>query len=372
VIADFEAKNPNIKIDLQIKSDVEGAYLPALLAGAAGGDLPEIYAPHVHSVEFGQKGLGADLLKELGADFMADFFPSANSMFLDKGAQYAVGWMAQTMGFYYDPDLFAKAGITGEPETWDDMIAASNQIKSKISGNLGMMQAANNGFSVNDLWFPMITGFSNDPVTVQQLDTHQAKWTDKPVADALALYRKTLDGGLWQNGQTGMDQVACLNALYAGKGAAFYSGSWNPGRIYKDAPPDLVKRLKIMKTPAVAAGGRHWTGNSAGAAFSVANKSPNKDAALTFMKYLYSPEVYAWTMSQSVSLPATKSGAAQVTDPIIKTMASWLPDGCRHWLTGPAGQIVADTIMDFTAGKVTDPQAAAQAMETGAAKLKYS
>ena len=372
VIADFEALNPNIKVDLQLKADVTGAYLPALLAAAAADDLPEIYAPHVHSVEFGKQGLGADLLKELGADFMADFFPSANSMFLDKGAQYAVGWMAQTMGFYYDPDMFTAAGIDGEPETWDDMTAASNQIKSKLSGNLGMMQDATSGYSVNDLWFPMITGFSDDPDTVRQLDAHEAKWTDQPVVDALTLYRKTLDGGLWQEGQTGMNQESCLNALYTGKGAAFYSGSWNPGRIYKDAPPELLKRLKVMKTPAVAAGGRHWTGNSAGAAFSVANHSPNKDAALTFMKYLYSPDVYAWTMSESVSLPATKSAAAQVTDPIIKTMGSWLVDGCRHWLTGPAGQVIADTIMEFTAGNMTDPQATAEIMEEGAAKLTYS
>lgn len=372
VIADFEALNPNIKVDLQILSDVTGAYLPALLAAAAADDVPEIYAPHVHSVEFGKQGLGADLLKELGADFMADFFPSANSMFLDGEAQYAVGWMAQTMGFYYDPAFFEQAGIDGEPETWDDMITVSNQIKSRVSGNLGMMQAASDGFSVNDLWFPMITGFSDDPDTVRQLDAHELPWTDQSVVDALTLYRKTLDEGLWQSGQTGMTQEACLLALYNGLGAGFYSGSWNPGRIYKDAPPDLLERLKVMKTPAVEAGGRHWTGNSAGAAFSVANHSPNKDAALTFMRYLYSPDVYSWTMSESVSLPATRSAADQVTDPIIKTMASWLPDGCRHWLTGPAGQVVADTIMAFTAGQVTDPVATAQTMEDGAAPLDYS
>ena len=372
IVADFEALNPNIKVDLQIKADVEGAYLPALLAAAAADDLPEIYAPHVYSVEFGRNGLAADLLKELGADFMSDFFPSANSMFLAGGAQYAVGWMAQTMGFYYDPDIFAAAGIDGEPATWDEMTVASNMIKEKVAGNLGMMQEANNGFSVNDLWFPMITGFSGDPDTVRALDAGEIPWTDQSVVDALTLYRRTLDEGLWAEGQTGMDQVACLNALYAGKGAAFYSGSWNPGRIYKDAPPELLERLKVMKTPAVAAGGRHWTGNSAGAAFSVANNSPNKDAALTFMKYLYSPDVYAWTMSESVSLPATKSAAEQVTDPIIKTMASWLPDGCRHWLTGPAGQIVADTIMEFTAGNITDPMVAAQTMQDGAADLDYS
>jgi len=77
-------------------------------------------------------------------------------------------------------------------------------------------------------------------------------------------------------------------------------------------------------------------------------------------------------MSDSKSMPSTKTAADQVTDPLIKTMASWLGDGCRHWLTGPAGQVIADAIMDFTAGKTTDPVAVAQLMEDGAAKLDYS
>ena len=165
-----------------------------------------------------------------------------------------------------------------------------------------------------------------------------------------------------------MQQADCTNALYAGKAAGFYSGSWNPPGMYKSAPKDLMARLRVMKTPAAVAGGRHWTGNSAGAAFSVAN-GPNKDAALTFFKYMYSADVYAYIMSASIALPATKSAAAAVTDPLIKTMASWLPDGCRHWLTGPAGQAVADAIEAFTQTP-TDPTATAQAMEDGASKVQ--
>jgi ABC-type glycerol-3-phosphate transport system substrate-binding protein len=371
IIADFEASHPNIKIDLQLKTDVAGAYLPALLAAAAADDLPEIYAPHVHSVTFGKQGLGADLAKTLGADFMTDFFPSTISMFTDGPAVYAVGWMAQTMGIYYDPDLFAKAGITGEPETWDDLIAASNQIKTKIPGNLGILQAAPDGFSVQDTWLPMITDITNDPDTVRKLDYHELLWTDKAVVDSLTLYKKTIDGNLWEPNMTSMTQELCRQALYTGQAAGFLSGSWNPGTFYKEGPADLMKRLKVMKIPALTAGGRHWTGNSAGAAFSLSNHSKNKEAAVEFFKYLYSPAVYGWAMSDSKSMPSTKAASAQVSDPLIKVMSSWLGDGCRHWLTGPAGQVIADAIMDFTAGKTTDPMAVAQLMEDGAAKLKY-
>lgn len=371
VISDFEEANPNIKVEMRLITDVEGAYLPALLAAAAGDDLPEIYAPHVHSVEFGRQGLAADLKAELGAEFIDAFFPSMNSMFVLGDAQYAVGWMGQTMGIYYDPEMFAAAGIDGEPETWDEMIEAANLIKSNVSGNLGVMQQADNGFSVCDTWLPMITLYSDDPDTLRQLDERDgATWTDQAVVDSLTLYQRTIDEGLWQENMTGMDNTACLNAMYAGAGAAYYSGSWNPPTFYADGPPELVERLKVMKTPTLEAGGRHWTGNSAGAAYSVSEHSPNKDAALTFMQYLYSPEVYSKVMIDSSSMPATKAAAELVTDPLILTMASWLPDGCRHWLVGPAGQIVADTAMELTAGNI-DAAGAAEAIEATAATLDY-
>src|SRR5690242_18792122 len=41
IISDFEAKNPNIKVDLQLKTDVTGAYLPALLAAASSGNVDD-------------------------------------------------------------------------------------------------------------------------------------------------------------------------------------------------------------------------------------------------------------------------------------------------------------------------------------------
>ena len=127
-------------------------------------------------------------------------------MFVLGDAQYAIGWMAQTMGIYYDPEMFAAAGIDGEPETWDEMIEAANLIKSNVSGNLGVMQQADNGFSVCDTWLPMITCYSDDPDTLRQLDERDgAKWTDQPVVDSLTLYQRTIDEGLWQENMTGMD-----------------------------------------------------------------------------------------------------------------------------------------------------------------------
>ena len=42
-----------------------------------------------------------------------------------NGKQYAIPYSLGVVGFWYDKELFAKAGITSPPKTWPQFIAAS-------------------------------------------------------------------------------------------------------------------------------------------------------------------------------------------------------------------------------------------------------
>ncbi len=127
LIEKFEAAHSNIKIENRIFGTPD-QYLPALQAAVAGGDVPEIFAPHTRALTYGTGGISADLKKDLGDDFLKDFFDSANQEYTLDGKQYAVGWMAQTFGLFYNPDLLKKAGVgEDEIETWDDLIAAARE-----------------------------------------------------------------------------------------------------------------------------------------------------------------------------------------------------------------------------------------------------
>ena len=101
-----------------------------------------------------------------------------------------------------------------------------------------------------------------------------------------------------------------------------------------------------MKTPALAAGAKHWTANQAGAGWAVSETSKNKDAALAFMKFLYDPANYSPTMNNSNSMPATKSAAGRIELPIMKQMTSWLldGDGCPHIPFGPGSVAAGDPL----------------------------
>ncbi len=69
LIEKFEAAHSNIKVENRIFGTPD-QYLPALQAAVAGGDVPEIFAPHTRALTYGTGGISADLKKELGDDFL--------------------------------------------------------------------------------------------------------------------------------------------------------------------------------------------------------------------------------------------------------------------------------------------------------------
>jgi ABC-type glycerol-3-phosphate transport system substrate-binding protein len=368
VLKDFESKHPNITVKMRIFGTPD-QYLPALTAAVSGGDVPEIFAPHVRAITYGKQGISADLKKDLGQDFLKDFFPAENQEYTADGKQYAIGWEAQTFGIYYNPDLFAKAGVDGEPETWDDLIAAAKKVNA--TGKSSVAFSANPGVSALDFFLPLITQVTDDPTYFLKLDQLAPgfKWTNKPVVDALTLNDKIVKAGVFQKGTTGTAGEQASQLFYTSAAAMLYSGSWEPSGFITNASPAFVKKYKVMKTPAIRSGARHWTADQAGAGFAVSETSKAKDAALELIKYLYTPDIYSKLMNESASMAATVSGVAKATDPKIKQMAAWLPDGCPHIPFGAGSPAAGDPLQKIFESSAS-PQQVAQDMQNAVVNAK--
>ena len=363
LISEFEAANPTITIENRVFGDTD-SYLPALQAAVAGGNPPEIFAPHVLALQYGNAGISADLTAELGSDFTADFFDSTNQEYTDNGKQYALGWMAQTFGIFYDPAMLQQAGVD-VPETWDDLMAASLAIEQK-TGKIGTLFANSPGTNGLDFFLPMITQLTDDPTFVLKLDklSDGLTWEHPVVVEALALVDKLVRGGTFQDGINATQTNQAEQLLYTGQGAMLYMGSWVPQDFTQNAPPEFVQSYKVMETPAIRSGAKHWCANQAGAGLAVSATSPNKNAALEFIRFLYDTDRYAKTMNDSNSMPSTKSAAEQVGDPVLKQMTSWLLEGngCPHILFGPGSSATADPLAAMIDG-ATNPQQTAAAMQ---------
>ncbi|HET6293264.1 MAG TPA: extracellular solute-binding protein [Kribbella sp.] len=371
LIEKFEAAHSNIKIENRVFGTPD-QYLPALQAAVAGGDVPEIFAPHTRALTYGTGGVSADLKKDLGDDFLKDFFDSANQEYTLDGKQYAVGWMAQTFGLFYNPDLLKKAGVgEDEIETWDDLIAAAAKIRAL--GKHPVAISCNPTTSSLDFFLPLVTQVADDPTYYLKLDQLQdgLNYEDPKIIQALELNQRIVKGGVFQPGTTGTTGDQLAQIFYSEKAAMLYNGSWTPQGLSKDAPPAFAKKYKVMKTPAIAAGKRHWCANQAGAGWAVSETSKNKDAALEVLKFLYSADQYSPTMNDSNSMPATKSAAGRIELPIMKQMTSWLldGDGCPHIPFGPGSVAAGDPLSKIFDG-TGQPAAVAKEMQQAVLNAK--
>jgi ABC-type glycerol-3-phosphate transport system substrate-binding protein len=356
---EFNATHPDIQVEIRVYGGTTD-YLPTLEAAIAGGEAPDILAPHVHAIEYGLAGQTVDMKEVLGEEFTGQFFPSTQRQFSAGDAQYAVGWMAQTFGFFYNPALFEQAGVE-PPETWDELIEVSGKLKEK-----GIVPWA---FNEADKWLgadfflPLITQVSDDPNLVYDLDEHTKEgvsWNSEPVIEALRLIDRLVKAEVFQEGVVGTNWDQSTALFYNGGAAMMFAGSWVPQGIVQNAPEEFAKSYGVFKTPAWSEGKRHWTGNQAGAAFSI-NANGNVEAAAEFMKWLYEADRYSETMNNSLSMPSTEAAAEQVSDPIMKEMTSWLVDGAPHILFGKGSwDAVSNGVQAVFAQTLTPEEAAAQ------------
>jgi ABC-type glycerol-3-phosphate transport system substrate-binding protein len=359
LVEEFNEANPNIEVENRIYGGEE--YLQVLEAAIAGGTGPDILGPHVHAIEYGLAGQTVALNDTLGEEFLSQFFPSTRRQFTAEGKQYAIGWMAQTFGFFYNPPMLEAAGVE-VPGTWDELIAASAGIKE--TGAIPWAFNESDKWLGADFFLPLITQVTDNPDLVYELDDHTtgASWDSEPVIEALGLIPKLVEAGVFQEGVNGTDWSQSTALFYSGKAAQFFAGSWVPQGIATDAPPELAEAYRVFKTPAWASGKKNWCGNQAGAALAINAKGHIPESA-EYIKFIYEPERYSRTMNNSLSMPSTSASAEQVDSPIMKEMTSWLVDGAPHILFGKGSWDAVSNAVQGVFGLTLTPADAAKQIE---------
>lgn len=348
-------------------------YSPALESAVSAGSTPDIFAPATLALSYGESGIALDLKGALGARFLDGFFPSINKEYSANGKQYAIGWEAQMFGIFYNPDIMRKAGVD-VPETWDDLISAAGTIKSK-TGKVPVALNGNPSNNAADFFLPLITQASDDPNLVYQLDQQVGgkKWTDPYVVQAFEMLQRLQSNHVFETGADAVTYNEALALFYTQKSAMLYFGSFIVPGLLTSATKEFNKLYRVAQTPAWKSGARHWAGNQAGAGWSVSAKSPNVDAAVEFLKFIYEPSRYAVIMQKSSAMAATIAAAAKGQNPIVREMASWIKDnGSNHILFGVGSETAAGNAAAAVIGGKLTPQKAAAQIQTQVDQARHA
>lgn len=187
VIADFEATNPEIDVELQ-NFDHEG-YKTAIrnFLTADAPDLANWYAgnrmaPFVNSGQFMDV---TDVWEENGFD---DKLGSAAASMTIDGKKWGIPYTYYQWGIYYNKDVYEQVGVE-VPETWDEFIANCEKFQEAgitclTTGTKALWPAA----GIFDYLDLRTNGYDFH----MQLTSGEVPWTDDRVRNVFAEWEKVL------------------------------------------------------------------------------------------------------------------------------------------------------------------------------------
>jgi raffinose/stachyose/melibiose transport system substrate-binding protein len=284
VIADFEAANPDIKVVLEQRST--DAHKDALRVVAGTEAAPDIYfmwAGLGLGGEFVNLGVSDVLDAEYEALGWNDRFVGASlSKTIYDGMHQAVPYTVHGMVVYYRTDLFEKAGITAEPQTYEELLAANDAL---VAAGIAPFSF---GGSVNWHLMRLLDTLIETKCGAAMHDALKAmtvSWVEEPCATAAfeELDRWNKAGYLGQN-YMGINQDDAALLVYTDQAAMLLEGDWMVQAI-EDQGEDLAN-YGVFVFP---------TGTNRLYAFAenlyITAGTPRREAAVKFLDFLTSTPV---------------------------------------------------------------------------------
>jgi len=361
----YMAEHPNVIVEITILENE--AFKTKMTTVIQSGEPPDIF-----------QSWGGGVMKDITADPDADggawrdtFSPGALGVYSLEGKNYGVPWDMGMVGFWYNKDLFAQAGIGAPPTTWDELLEDVTALKAagitpialgegdkwpghfwfgylatRICGQAGFEPAA---LRTGSFTAPCFVGAGNKILELNALEPFQDGYLGAVYGD-----QSTVMG----NGQAAMELM----------------GQWAPGAQAGNSADGkgLGDKLGFFPFPAVDGGaGAGTDAFGGGNGFGI-----GKDAepeAVDFVKWLTSVDAQIACAEAGFCIPVVKGGEAGMSDPLLITLQETLSQAeyfqlyYDQALPPAVGSVVNDSVQGTFAGTLT-PEQAAQAIEDSAAQ----
>ena len=369
---EYMAEHPNVNIEITVLENE--AFKTKLTTVMQSGEPPDIFQSWGGGVmnEYANAGLLKDITADLDADGGAwrdTFAPGALGVYSYKGQNYGVPWDMGMIGFWYNKDLFAQAGIDAPPTTWTEFV--DDVQKLKAAGITPIALGEGDKWPGMHMWAYLVTRLGGK-ANFEGALLRTGSFTDEPFVKAGVMLQDLVALEPFQDGFLGATYGDEATAVGNGKAAMELMGQWAPA-VQKDNSEDkqgLGDALGWFPFPAVEGGaGDLNDAVGGGNGFAIGkNASPE---AIDFVKYLTTPEAQQALVAINVAIPVVKGGEVGMTDPLMIQLQEQLSKAQYFQLyydqaLPPAmGSVINDSTQALFAGTMT-PEQAAQAIEDSA------
>ncbi|GIO16165.1 sugar ABC transporter substrate-binding protein [Cohnella xylanilytica] len=311
VIPAFEKAHPNIKVkNVAMPTD---SFNQKLLVSAAGAQLPD--AARIDIVMTPQLAKLGTLVEQDSLEgfdeLKAKVFPGPLATNLYNGKYYGIPLDTNTKVLLYNPELLAKAGLSGPPKTMDEFVEAMG----KLSGGQGNSATYGYQFGV-DLWWlgPWLWSNGADVLSPDLTKATGYMNGDKTIALIEKLQELGKAGHVtgFHNGDLGG-----TDGLAKGKYAMIDDGPWAFDVLKKQYPSF---KFEAAQYPAGEGGSAQVVGGENFVLFK-SSDAEHQAAAYEFEKFMLSDEAQI-AMAKVGQMPVV----ASLTDhPDIKAIEYFAP-----------------------------------------------
>jgi multiple sugar transport system substrate-binding protein len=294
VLARFEEENPNINVEIQ--TTPVDKYWTKLQTAASSNEIPDVF--WINGPNF-IKYASNDILLPLN-DYISEsdmdwgkFPDSLKELYTYEDDKYAIPKDIDTIGLYYNKELFDEAGVDYPDDSWDweQFLEAAKKLTDKEKGIYGFAaqlypQAGHyntiyqaGGYVVSDDLKK--SGF-DDPKTIKGLKFFTDMIHVHKVSPTLAQMTDTEARQLFESNKVAMH----------------FDGSWM-AKVFQESFGDKVDVSELPKDEKRATI-IHGLGHA------ISSKTENPDAAWKLVEYLASNEVNSTFSESGLFLPANQ------------------------------------------------------------------
>jgi len=284
----FQKKYPNVKLEFEYVAGEE--FHQKFQAMAASGDIPDLFTCYAgaRSGYVLDRGMVKDLRPYLTDSFKKQYNPAIWQPQGPKGEIYIISPnMAVCTVVYVNTKLQKQLGLK-TPKSLDEMIAQVPKIRAAgltplAFGNKAQWQA-------QSLCLSMLVDRMGGTAWFDKAMKGEAKFTDKPHVDAIAVIKKMVDTKLFPAGVNQLEGPQAWGEFVQGKAVYLLDAGWRVSALKGAATPEDYASYAAIAFPEVK--GEKVHGSSAatlGEALAMNAKldGAKADAAWKFLSFIY-------------------------------------------------------------------------------------
>jgi raffinose/stachyose/melibiose transport system substrate-binding protein len=316
-VADFEAKFPNIKIEQEVVPFEQ--YFTKVRTQATGKNLSDLTVvwPGIMLKPF----VDSDMFMPINEimDSFKGYLPNENvSEYNFNGKQYAVPTkMNYTDIIYYDKKKLAEVGFNNFPTTYTEFLDLVQKLNGK--GYTPFTLGNKDRWPLQSVLFSIVADRVTGSDFLPKVMTGERKFTEPEFVQALSIIDELTKKNAFNKDLNTLDATQSTNYIIQGKTAMFMMTS-NVNSIARAQNPN-GNNIGIALFPQVENGKGDPKKSSGAQNTGIAIKSDidpkKKDAAMTFLKFFYSEQLYKDLVKVGILIPA-KIEFGDDTDKYIK------------------------------------------------------